>query len=242
MNTNPTPHEDIRDQVLERIRSGKLNMRPRAVFVLKALVVLGVALLVLLLSILITSFIFFAVRVGGHESLLRFGPRGFVPFLELFPWALLLLDIALLAFLEMLLREFRFAYRRSLLYLFLALLAVAGASGLLIDSRTNFHHDRFMEAQEGRLPPPLRGAYTGARGVPPERLGVYRGYVMQVNDTTFIMTRDDQDTHEDTRRWTVLVPPTFPLSNISPGDHVYVAGDRTGEEIKAYGIRVLGNR
>lgn len=228
--------------MLERIRSGKLHMRPRALFLLKALAVLGVAFLVLLLSILIASFMFFALRVGGHDSLLGFGPRGIIPFLEVFPWPLLLLDIALLAFLEMLLREFRFVYRRSLLYLFLILLAVAGASGLLIDSRTSFHHDRFIDAEQGRLPPPIRGVYTGARGIPPERLGVYRGFVMQVDETSFTMTRDDQDHDEDDRRWTVIPSPRFPLNHLSPGDHIYVAGDRKGEDIQAYGIHVLGDR
>ena len=239
MNNNHLQKGDVRDTVLERIRSGNVRMRSRIFFIAKTILVCVVVILVSLLSILIASFIFFALRVGGHESLLGFGPRGIIPFLALFPWPLLLLDVVLLAFLEMLLREFRFAYRRSLLYLFLGLVAVVGGLGLLIDAQTKFNHDRFMDAQEGRLPPPLRGAYTGARGMPPERLGVYRGFVTQVDQATFSMTHNDQDQDLDDRRFTVVPPPGFPLSQISPGDHIYVAGDHAGGVIHAYGIRVL---
>ncbi len=234
-NTEHTPSS----QVLERIRSGKVKMKPKIFFVLKALLLLGVAFLVLIVSTLLASFIFFGLRVGGHESLLGFGFHGFTTFLLLFPWPLALLDILLLAVLELLLRQFKFAYRRSLLYSFLVLAVVAGASGFLFDTETRFHDDRFEESKRGALPPPFQGVYNGAHPRAPERLGVYRGFVTGIGEETFSMTHDDQDNDADDRIRVVLPPPHFPLSSLEEGDRVYVAGEEREGVITAYGINVL---
>lgn len=237
--TNTQKPSDIQQKVLEQIDSGKVRMRSRLFFILKSAIVLGVALLILLLTIFLASFIFFGLRVGGHEALLGFGARGVLPFLSVFPWPLLLLDIALLILLESLLHRFKFAYRRPLLYIFLGLLVLAGTLGLLLDRETPFHDDRLEEAEQGELIEPLELIYESARQTPPEELGVYRGFVTQVEEKDFVMTNNDNDSDEDDGTWRVESIEGTEQDEVEVGDRVYVAGDREDDVIRAYGVRVL---
>src|ERR1035437_3118258 len=93
---NKTPmnqNKDIKSQVLEKIQTGKTNMRPHFYFVLKVVTVVVVAFLTLLASSLLVSFIIFSLITSGKLFLLGFGARGFLMFFLLFPWLLLIIVI-----------------------------------------------------------------------------------------------------------------------------------------------------
>lgn len=232
---------DVQSQVLKRIESGELRMRPRIYFILKAAVVVFVAVLVLLLSVFLSSFIFFGLRFSGHDSLLGFGYRGIELFVSLFPWPLALLNVALIFILEWLLHRFRFIYRRSLLYLFLILIVAAATFGLVIDRETDFHDARFEEAERGELIEPLEQLYESAHTKLPEERGIYRGSVTEVHESSFEMVSDDFDADEDDGTWKVFPPKEEDLSEIIEGDRVYVAGEREEDGVHAYGMRELSD-
>jgi hypothetical protein len=232
METNPTP-------VLDRIRSGELSMRPKVYFVLRTLIVALVATLVLLLSILLVGYISFILRSAGHDSLLSFGARGLPVFLALFPWTLAAADFVLIVFLVFLLRYFRFGYRHSVLLLLATAVLVAAAAGIALDRETPFEDALFDEASHGRLPGPLDGAYVVERRHAPEELGIYRGIITSVDDTSFAMTYDDIDQDEDDASWVVILPPGVSTSTLHTGERAYVAGDADGKVIRAYGVRIL---
>lgn len=233
------PQHTVQDEVLERIRSGNLRMKPRFFFVLKLGLILFIAALIAVVSIFLVSFISFAIRLNGHDSLLGFGSRGFFLFLELFPWFWLLLDLVLIVLLGWILRRFKFAYRRSLLLVLVVLSIIAGAVGIVFDHGTRFHDDRLDEAERGELFMPFESLYERVHTRAPAEFGVYRGFVVRIAETDFSITYDDGDGDFDDGMWRIVPPDDFEVEELFIGDRVYVAGDEDGDVIRAYGVHIL---
>ncbi|HEV7449094.1 MAG TPA: hypothetical protein VGP13_00955 [Candidatus Paceibacterota bacterium] len=162
--------DNLQDTILQKIRDGKLTMRPRFYFTLKAAALVLVALGVLVVSIFLCNFIFFIIRINGHESLLA-RPGGIFLFLRFFPWGLLVIDAALIVLLEVLLKSFRFGYKSPIVYTTIAVLAVVIPLGFAIDRATDIN-DRVLErADHHGLPPPFGELYEHAhRPLPAEFL------------------------------------------------------------------------
>ncbi len=238
MNNN-SEQNNISKEILERIRSGEVQMRPRLYFVIKTMIVLVLATFIFLVSIWLVSFISFGLRLSGNESLLQFGTRGTYLFLMLFPWGLALLDVALIVLLGWIVRRFRFGYRKPLLYVFGVAVAVIVLAGLLFDRETPFHDDRFEEAEAGELVSPFGFIYESAHSKTPEEHGVYRGFVLEVREDSFVLTHDDHDEDEDDGTWNVVPPLGFDIGTLRVGDKVYVVGEREEGSVEAYGVRVL---
>ncbi|HWP61622.1 MAG TPA: hypothetical protein VN495_03395 [Candidatus Paceibacterota bacterium] len=159
MEPNTTPPHDLKDRVLGKIRSGEVMMHSRTYFALKIVALVIVLFLALVVSVLLFSFIFFTVRLNILDAMTHRGPNGFMLFVRLFPWHLLLLDIILIALAEILMRTFRFAYGSPTLYLLVGLIACVLALGLFIDRATSFNDDMRMRAHSNGLPEPLNDMY-----------------------------------------------------------------------------------
>ena len=238
MTPNPAT-KNPKDAVLEQIRAGTLTMRPKFYFFLKAFLVALVACLILALSIFIASFIVFGMRLSGSDSLLAFGSRGLLTFFQIFPWPLAFLDVGLLILLEWLLRRFKFAYSRSILYFLLVLIIVVGSVSIVFERSTGFHQNVFEHSERDELPSLLQNFYEGAHQPLPEGLGVFRGIVISREETMFVMTHNDFDNDEDDGTWTVLIPEAFDEETIEIGDRFFVAGDEDDKVIRAYGLKEL---
>lgn len=240
--TTTTNLENPKDAVLEQIRAGAVRMRPKMYFMLKASAVAAVATLVLALSIFLASFIVFGLRLNGSDSLLGFGSRGFVTFLQLFPWPLALLDLALIVALEWLLRRFRFAYSRPVLYLLILISTAVVLAGVAVADGTKLHDSLLDRAEREELPQPLDSFYQGARQKSQAELGVFRGEVIDVKGDTFVITNDDADQDSDDGTWEVSFPEGFDRAEVEIGDQVFIAGDHDDGEVSPYGVRVIRHR
>lgn len=233
-------HHNPKDAILEQIRSGTLTMRPKTYFLLKASMIALVAVAVLFVSILIAGFMVFTLRLNGSDALLMFGPRGIHAFVQVFPWPLLIIDVALLILLESLLRRFRFVYSRSVLYVLLVLMITIGTIAIVIEHEARFHERLFMHAYTEGLPSPLQEWYERAPLPAFHELGIFRGVVVSYEPGMFVMTNDDFDEDEDDSLWTVIIPEAFDESTIQIGDRFLVAGDEEREgTVRAYGIHEL---
>jgi hypothetical protein len=153
--------DNLKEKILKDIRSGEVTMRPRIYFMLQIAALVLLALVVLVISVFIFNFIVFSIRINGDDAFLGFGPRGWGAFIQFFPWTLLVLDVALVALLEWLLRNFRFGNKIPALYLLGGLLALTVITGVIIDRATPFN-DRMMERRHD-LPPPFGFVYGQAR-------------------------------------------------------------------------------
>ncbi len=130
MNNDPAY---IAQKVLEKVRAGKVQMHSRTYFIVRMGGTALLAILTLLVSVLVVSFIFFSIHESGELFLLGFGSRGVLVFLSLFPWFSLIVDIGLLFLLEFLLQGFKFGYRTSLLSIFAGILLVSVVLGIIFD-------------------------------------------------------------------------------------------------------------
>lgn len=228
-----------KESVLAKIRERQITMRSKFSFTFETFLAAFVALIILLISIALANFILFGLRINGHDALLGFGARGLTAFLVIFPWPLLILDILLIVFLERLLRRFKFGYRSPVLYLLLGLLVIASGISFAIDRATPVNNVLFTRARTGGLPAPIGEFYINARVPAPHDRGIYRGTVTEVGTSTFEMSHDDLDADTDDAHYIVILPPRFPVIDLSVGERVYVAGDLEGGEIRAFGIRKL---
>ena len=119
--------------MLKKILAQEVTMRPRLYFIAKATALIVVASLTLVVSASIGSFILFSIRASSETSLFGFGPPGYLIFLRVFPWGLLILDIACIVLLEWMLRKFRFSRKSPLLYLLFAIILLTLCVTVAVD-------------------------------------------------------------------------------------------------------------
>jgi len=236
MEHKPEQLQNSKESILAKIREKRVTMRPKIHFTLEAFLTGFVALVILAVSIALVNFILFSLRINGHEALLGFGPRGINKFLFVFPWPLLVLDVLLIIFLETQLRRFKFGYRSPVLYLLLALLAIAIGSGLALDRATSVNDLMLHQAEHGGLPPPLGELYEHIRTPAPHERGIYRGTITAIGTSTLSLQHDDLDADKDEAGYTVILPPGFDSSTLAVGERIYVAGEMHGSLIQAFGV------
>lgn len=229
--------KSLRESVLAKIKNEHVTMRSRAYFWIKIAALVTVALLVLVVSVAICNFILFAIQASGSDQLLGFGSRGFALFIRFFPWWLLILDIGLIVLLEYLLRRFRFGYKSPVLYLLFGLLIVTISIGYTIERVTTVNAYLRDRAHEKRLPGPFNEFFARSGRPPGDHAGMCRCTVRSVIGNTIIA--DDVD-FATTTRITIVVPDAesnATTSGIKVGDVIFVAGERRGDTITAFGIK-----
>ncbi|MBV9159376.1 MAG: hypothetical protein JO019_02135 [Candidatus Kaiserbacteria bacterium] len=231
-------HKNIRDEVLQKIRSGEVSMHSSGYLALRIGMLAFVVLAALVISVLIFNFISFTIRLSDDSQLLGFGPRGIVFFVTMFPWALLAADAILLVIAERLLRRFRFGYKNPALILFAGLAVLTLALGLLIDNATPFN-DRMLERAERHHLGPLDTMYARPHPGPPEG-GVCRCVVTAIGTSSVTAYNADASTSP--------IKIQFPqelasaTSSVYVGETIFVAGDRDGNTIYAFGFHTMPKR
>ncbi len=234
--TNPQ-NNNLKDQILKKIKSGEVAMRPRAYFVAKVLLVSFVVFITFITSALLISYILFSIKAQGGIFLLSFGTRGFYEFILVFPWILLLINIFLLIVLDLLLKHFKFCYNRPLLYVFLISLTTITVFGSLVNY-TSFHQAMMSRAESQKLPM-FGGFYKGLRGSHKNQ-GIFRGEVASTSVGSFTLKRNIYDDDLEDLPIQVFVPNGLDVSlMLRVGDQVFIAGDIVEGDIHAYGITIV---
>lgn len=225
---------DVKKTVLGKIESGEVRMHSQVYFVVRVLFLIAVVLFTLIISALLVSFIIFSIRESGRWFLLGYGTRGVLTFFILFPWLLLLLDLLLLILLEWLLKHFRFAYKKPLLYLFIGGVFLSLIGGFSIDASA-LHRNFLRETQAKRLPM-LVPIYEHARRPSPGH-DVFRGVITSIAGNNLTVQADDHDQDNDDGVRKVIVPPDLlPGETFKVGDEVFVAGNEMDGQIRSYGL------
>lgn len=240
MNLMPSEQKNMKDELLAKIKAGEVTMRPKIHFTLKAVALVAVAFAVLVVSILIFNFIFFSIRIAGHESLLGFGWEGLLRFLFFFPWILLAIDLSLIVVLEWLLRQFRFGYHTPVLYLLGGIVVVSVSAGMIIDRGTSFNDALVTRAGRHQLPPPINGWYEPTRHFPRPESGICRRCTILAIDGNVLVVAPENAI--GTTTLTIVLPKNGPhatTSRLSVGDTVMIAGDLRGGTLYAFGVRVI---
>ncbi|MFH1430130.1 MAG: hypothetical protein ABIG71_01235 [Candidatus Uhrbacteria bacterium] len=134
------------EEMLERIERGEVHMRPRIRFVVEMIAV-GVGIVIAFAAaVFLFSLATYFLRATG--AFLGPGSRIVI---GTFPWGILLATVILFMLLVAFLRSMRFAYRRPLTYVLLAVVVVIGIFSTLI-AWTSFHPAMHVRAGVNRLP------------------------------------------------------------------------------------------
>ncbi len=141
----------IAEKVISKIKKGELKMKPKAYFIAKSILVIGLLILTILLILYFTSLVIFVLKVN---DILLFHGMGFQAtrsILLSFPWYLVLLIFVLLILIEIISKRFQFVYRRPLLLSLFVILSLIAISSLLIE-RSSLHYSFFRLAEREDLP------------------------------------------------------------------------------------------
>ena len=234
-----TEQNNITQRVLEQVRTGGVQMHSRAYFIARVALSVIVAILTLALSAGIISFIVFSLHESGELFLLGLGGRGIQTFFTLFPWGLLIVDIALIFFLQWLLQGFKFGYRAALLTVFFYVLLGSAVLAAVINLLP-VHPALLQRADRGELP--LIGEmYEGIHDSHHEQ-GIFRGTVVSSSGSTSTIMHNDGDRDSDDGIHEVITASSTNLdAPLKPGDKVYIFGTENGQEIQAEGIQHLSD-
>jgi len=237
MDNHPN-YRNLKDTLLQKINSKEISMRPKFYFTFKVLLTMLVSLAILITTIFVFNFIFFILRINGHETLLGFGARGYQSFFRLFPWKFLFLDIVLIGVLKFLVRHFKFGYKIPTLYLLGGLFFLSFIVGLALDRGTGLNEHFLRQSDEHSLIGPLDGVYNHARRPTPRGEGVCVCSIVSIDKNTLVV----QDLNNASTTLTIVLPMDddyATTTGLEIGDTVLVAGDEVSGRIDAFGVRKI---
>lgn len=111
----------IEQKVMTEIKSGRVKLRSKFIFLAEKLGIGSAFVLSVLLAILFLALIFFYLKSSDNLRYLSFGSHGFFAFLESFPYFLVIVFIILILLSGFILRKSGFAYQKPFSRLALAL-------------------------------------------------------------------------------------------------------------------------
>ena len=223
---------NTKKNILQRIESGEISMKPKIYFILRAFALAFALIIGTLITLYVFSFIVFILKGTGILSLYEFGGRGLLLLMFSIPWLLVVSVLFLVFVLEVLARHFAFVYRKPLVYSTLAILVLIIFAGTVVAS-TPIHKKIYERSHTkavsltgsvykhyGKIPP--RGGHIGtvididSNGL---TLEVFDGNVIKVSTTT--RTKYPADT------------------KLEVGAKIMVLGKKGGDSYEAFGIKLF---
>lgn len=115
---------ELEGKIMKDIKSGKVALRSKFVFLLEKIGVGGAIALFSLMAALFFSLAFFYMNETDHLEYLSFGSRGIYAFLESFPYLLIISFIFIMAVAGLILKKSGFLYKKRFGWLALGLLGL----------------------------------------------------------------------------------------------------------------------
>lgn len=221
--------------ILEKIEDGSITSHSRSYFYTKKIILVIGLILSGSISIFFGSFIIFSLRQNGGWFVPSFGWPGIGPFLYSIPWFFVGTMIIFLVLLNLLLRSYRFAYRRPLLYIITAV-GLSFISITAIVAKIHLHEYLLTQAAESPLPL-MRPMYITHQGSPRSE-AITLGLIIEKIDDGFIILSPENEEFNIRLSERVHLPPN---QELSAGKIVVILGKRRGQFIIADGIRILDN-
>lgn len=223
---------EVKNTILNKIKEGKVAMRPRWHFVLKSVLLLvGIALLTLSL-LYIMSFVLFILGEAGVMFVPGFGIYGIIVFLSSSVWLLVFLALVFIVALEILVQKYSFSFKKPLLYTVLTIVGVVMFGSYLI-AQTPMHKRLQQSADRDELP--LMGLMYSGIG-PKSHPSVHRGIITELKEDGFVLLESD-----DPELMVIISENTrLPRETLFEVDEeVLVLGSREGLVIHANGVRLF---
>lgn len=226
---------NITNNILDKIKTGEVTMRPRWHFVLKAFLLISGILLAALIAIYLLSFVLFTLHKSGVLFAPQFGWHGVMLFVIASPWMLIgILGIFLLV-LYLLVSKYSFSYQKPLVYSIVGVVLFV----IAVASMIQYYgiHDRVQAFSDRSNLPGLRQLYADPADRRPA--GVARGTINTLTEVGFTLETD----RAEILHITVTTQTKRPrLRGLQTGDQVIVFGERVDSSITAFGVKSVQGR
>jgi len=107
----------LEEKIMSGIKSGRIKLRSKYVFLSKKLGLSGALSLSVILAIFFFNLILFYMKATDNLSYLAFGKNGFLAFLESFPYLLVVLFLLFLLFTGYLITKTNWSYKKPFKYI-----------------------------------------------------------------------------------------------------------------------------
>lgn len=153
---------NIQENIIESIKSGKVHMKPRWYFVLKFILNILLAGVVFFASIYLLSFIGLVLHEKDLFNLFDLSPKGMKILMTSIPWIIVMLSVALIMVLYVLVKDHSFVYRKPLAYSFFGLIILIILIGFVIHIfDVNFRFARMGGDDRTPIMGPMHKYYRG---------------------------------------------------------------------------------
>lgn len=223
--------KSLKNKILEKIKEGKVRMRPKIYFILKTISFFGLFVLFLFFSFLFFSFIHFYLISSGLWYLPQFGIKGFFVFLKYLPWTLIFFALFLFLILEIFTRKISFKW--PILFSILGMIILLMVGSFLI-SKSNIHPNILLKAKEGRVSPFLSPIYL-KYGMPKFK-DFHRGVIEKIS-TSSVFIRKANDEVLEVKLEKLLPSP----EKIEEGDSIVIFGKKENGKIRGKGIKKISD-
>lgn len=223
-------NKNIDKKVLEKIRDGKIKMKPRAFFVFKTILFIAGTTFLIFFIIYLTSFVIFSLRATGILFLPKFGFWGLGLFFKSLPWLLILMAVFLIILLEVFAKKFSIVYKRPIIYSLLVIIIIVSSGSFLLYALP-IHFQLFREAQERGFPV-MRAAYRKLAA--PKMKNIHYGEIIELKEDGFTI----ENSRGEIIRINISSKTDIPSGmNFKIGNEVVVLGVRKNGNVDALGIR-----
>jgi len=225
----------LTEKVINKVKSGQVKMKPKMYFVLKTVLFSLITLFTALFALFLMSFIIFVLKANGVWFLPSFGLKTIGMFFTSLPWILILIAIILIIVLELLVKNFSFAYRRPIFYSVLVIIIFIALGSFTI-GRIQIHDNLFLKAQEDKLS--IAGKFYREFSKS-KSSQMHKGVILDVIDNGFYLKTFDGEI------LTVITDSNTKLpldKSISKDDKIIILGERSDDNVKAVDIRTVNYR
>ncbi|MCX6779296.1 MAG: hypothetical protein NTU97_03635 [Candidatus Magasanikbacteria bacterium] len=224
---------NLEDKVMSQIKSGRIKLRSKYLFLAEKLGLGSAFILTFMLAALFFGLSLFYLKATDNLWYLSFGSRGFLAFLESFPFLLVIGWIILLFLAGFIFRKSGVLYDRPFGYLALALV------GFIIIIGTIFTFTHLTERMEGAA----FGSRSGGMFFKPffkpgldERERGIAGRIVEIGQDYISLQTPSRVVKVDLKRLE-----EGPQNKLSVGMFVVAVGEKKGDSFEALGLHNINN-
>lgn len=227
------PEINLEDKVMSEIKSGRVKLRSKYIFLAEKLGIGSVLVFTILLAVLFFSLALFYLKSSDNLGYLSFGSRGILAFLESFPYLLIITFVILIFIAGFIIKKSGIFYQRPFGYLAAALLGSIILLGFGL-GLTNLN-EKIEQGAFNRHPGDILFKPFLDQGLDSRQ----RGLVGRVKEITsnFLLIQTPRELEK------VLISHVEePLPLLQPNMFVMVVGKKQADIFVARGIRVVEDR
>lgn len=222
---------NIENKVMAEIKSGKVKLRSKYIFLAEKLGIGSALALSIILAILFFNLALFYLRSSDNLSYLSFGSRGFLAFLDSFPYGLVIIFIISLFFAGLILKKTDMVYKKPFGHLAMFLIIAIMLLGVLLT------FTRIAERiEQGMFDPRSPGRFFRPfmeRGLNERRGGIV-GRVVEVGGGYFVI-----QTPRGLERIDVADLVQQPNAPVATTSWIMAVGEKIEDRFSARLIRVM---